>query len=218
MQQLLGKLRLRVRVNWEIFSAFVHAKYLPEFRNKTSLNNLGGFDLKSEGDVMSLSQGEQNPLALKAAEARATAARLAKVVQTHAEMLQKHGSLADSSQWPAVWAGAIASGFGKYAFTTDWTGGDPHPWWTAGAHPTGDDWTAWASGTWAGAGQFYEDPKNYFGKEVWANLTCGGLGAGGVSLNLYRSEGGPLIGKFGGYFSGLGGCNITCPLTYTHGP
>lgn len=80
--------------------------------------------------------------------------------------VQTDGSLADPAQWPAVWAGAIASGFGKYAFTTDWTGGAPHPFWTAGAHPTGGDWTAWATGTWAGAGQFYEDPQNYFGKQV----------------------------------------------------
>jgi hypothetical protein len=34
-------------------------------------------------------------------------------------------------------------------------------------------------------------------------------------LNLYSSEGGPLIGKFGGYFSGSEGCNIACLLTYT---
>ena len=218
MQKLPRKLTLRDRVNWKSSSAFIHAKYLLDLRNKTSMNNPGEFNFESEGDKMSNSQSEQNPLAMKAAEAQATAARLAKVVQTHAELLQKDDSLADSSQWPAVWAGAIASGFGKYAFTTDWTGGAPHPWWTAGAHPTGGDWTAWASGTWAGAGQFYEDPQNYFGKEVWANLICGGFGAGGVSLTLYSSEGGPLIGKFGGYFSGIGGCNITCPLTYTNGP
>lgn len=170
---------------------------------------------------MSKSESEQNPLAMKAAEARDTAARLAKVIQSHAELLEAvktDGSLDDSSQWPSVWAGAIASGFGKYAFTSDWTGGAPHPWWTAGAHPTGGDWTAWATGTWAGAGQFYEDPSNYYGKQVWANLICGGFGAGGVSLVLYSSEGGPMIGKFGGYFSGIGGCNISCPLTYTPGP
>ena len=127
---------------------------------------------------MSKSESEQNLLKMKAAEAQATAARLAKVVQTHAELLAAHkkdGSLDDSSQWPAVWAGAIASGFGHYAFTTDWTGGAPHPFWTAGAHPTGGDWTAWATGTWAGAGQFYGDPKIYYGKQVWANLTCGGV-------------------------------------------
>ncbi|WP_441235990.1 hypothetical protein [Bradyrhizobium sp. 930_D9_N1_4] len=167
------------------------------------------------------SESEQNLLAMKAAEAQATAARLAKVVQTHAELLEaakKDGSLEDSSQWPAVWAGAIASGFGHYAFTTDWTGGAPHPFWTAGAHPTGGDWTAWATGTWAGAGQFYEDPRNYFGRPVWANLKCGGFGAGGVSLYLYKSEGGPMIGKFGGYMSGLGGCDISLPMTYTAGP
>lgn len=168
-----------------------------------------------------MSETEQNLLAAKAAEAEATAARLAKVVQTHAELLaaaKKDGLLADSSQWPAVWAGAIASGFGHYAFTTDWTGGAPHPFWTAGAHPTGKDWTAWTSGTWAGAGQFYEDPRTYFGKQVWANLICGGFGAGGASLSLYKSEGGAMIGKFGSYYSGIGGCNISCPIIYTAGP
>ena len=170
---------------------------------------------------MPQSEAEQNPLAVKAAEAQATAARLAKVVQTHTELLaaaEKEGLPADSSNWPAVWAGAITSGFGHYAFTTDWTGGAPHPWWTAGAHPTGHDWTAWATGTWAGAGQFYEDPRGYFGKQVWASLKCGGFGAGGVSLALYKSEGGPLLGKFGGYFSGIGGCDIAGPITYTAGP
>ncbi|WP_314950860.1 hypothetical protein [Bradyrhizobium cosmicum] len=171
--------------------------------------------------MMPTSESEQNLLAMKAAEAQATAARLAKVVQAHVELLaaaKNDGSLDDSSHWPAVWAGAIASGFGHYAFTTDWTGGAPHPFWTAGAHPTGGDWTAWATGSWAGAGQFYEDPRNYYGKQVWANLKCGGFGAGGVSLYLYSSEGGPMIGKFGGYLSGLGGCDISCHLTYTSGP
>jgi hypothetical protein len=163
-----------------------------------------------------MSENDQILLA-KAAEAEAAAARLAKVTQAHAELLEAVKAQ-DSSQWPAVWAGAIASGFGYYAFTTDWTGGAPHPWWTAGAHPTGGDWTAWATGTWAGAGQFYEDPKIYYGKQVWANLICGGFGAGGASLSLYKSEGGPLIGKFGSYFSGAGGCNISCPIIYTAGP
>ncbi|HEY2138386.1 MAG TPA: hypothetical protein VGH49_21055 [Xanthobacteraceae bacterium] len=158
---------------------------------------------------------------MKAAEAQATASRLAKVVQTHAELLaaaKKDGSLDASADWPAVWAGAIASGFGKYAFTTDWTGGAPNPFWTAGAHPTGGDWTAWATGTWAGAGQFYGDPRKYYGKQVWANLICGGFGPGGVSLNVYVSEGGAQIGKFGGVFTGIGGCNISLPMTYTAGP
>ncbi|HNP61377.1 MAG TPA: hypothetical protein PKM72_11075 [Nitrospirales bacterium] len=170
---------------------------------------------------MSKSESEQNLLTMKAAEARDTAARLAKVTKTHAELLEAQkndGSLNDPSQWPSVWAGAISSGFGKYAFTTDWTGGAPHPWWTAGAHLTGGDWTAWTTGTWAGAGQFYEDPSNYFGKQVWANLKCGGFGAGGVSLALYSSQGGPIIGQFGGIYTGIGGCNISCPLTYTAGP
>jgi hypothetical protein len=169
---------------------------------------------------MSKSESEQNLLIMKAAEAQATAARLAKVVQTHAELLaaaKRDGLLDDSSQWPAVWAGAIASAFGYYAFTTDWTGGDPHPWWTAGAHPTGGDWTAWATGSWAGAGQFYEDPKIYYGKPVWANLKCGGFGPGGASLALYKSEGGAQIGKFGAYFSGVGGADISLKLTYTSG-
>src|SRR5438045_497164 len=148
-----------------------------------------------------MSDSEQNLLTMKAAEAQAAAARLVKVVQTHAELVEAVKTQ-DSSQWPAVWAGAIASGVGYYAFTTDWTGGAPHPWWTAGGHPTGGDWTAWATGTWAGAGQFYEDPKIYYGKQVWANLICGGFGVGGASLSLYSSEGGPLIGKFGSYFSG----------------
>ena len=171
--------------------------------------------------IMSNSEREQNLLAMKAAEAQAAAASLAKVAQTHADLLaaaKKDGSLAASSDWPAVWAGAIASGFGHYAFSSNWTGGAPHPWWTAGAHPTGGDWTAWATGTWAGAGQFYEDPKTYYGRQVWANLSCGGFGPGGASLSLYKSEGGPLIGKFGAYFSGAGGCNISCPMTYTSGP
>jgi hypothetical protein len=133
------------------------------------------------------------------------------------EAAKKAGAL-DDSQWPAVWAGAIASGFGHYAFNSDWTGGAPHPWWTGIGNCTGGDWTAWATGTWAGAGQFYEDPKNFYRKPVWVNLICGGFGAGGVSLNVYRSDGGPQIGKFGGYFSGIGGCNISCPMTITPGP
>ena len=96
MQKLPRKLTLRDRVNWKSSSAFVHAKYLQDFRNKTSLNNPSDFNFESEGDKMSNSQSEQNPLAMKAAEAQATAARLAKVVQTHAELLQKDGSLAGS--------------------------------------------------------------------------------------------------------------------------
>jgi hypothetical protein len=165
------------------------------------------------------SESDQNLLAMKAAEAEATAARLAKVVQTHADLLEaaKKERL-DDDIWPAVWAGAIASGFGKYAFTTDWTGGAPRPFWTAGAHPTGSDWTAWATGTWAGAGQFYGDPRQHYGKPVWGNLKIGGFGAGGASFDLYLSEGGKQIGKFGAYFSGIGGCNISLSLIYTAGP
>ena len=175
-----------------------------------------------QGDtIMSKSESEQNLLKMKAAEAQATAARLAKVVQTHAELLAAHkkdGSLDDSSQWPAVWAGAIASGFGHYAFTTDWTGGAPHPFWTAGAHPTGGDWTAWATGTWAGAGQFYGDPKIYYGKQVWANLTCGGVRRRRSQFIPVQQRRRTTDRQIWGYFSGIGGCNISCQLTYTAGP
>ncbi|MEK6259799.1 MAG: hypothetical protein AABP62_14365 [Planctomycetota bacterium] len=170
---------------------------------------------------MSTGQIEQNQFTTKAAEARDAATRLAKVTQAHAELLEgfkKDGSLGDSPQWPCVWAGAIASSFGGYAFTTDWTGGAPHPFWTAGAHPTGKSWSAWLTATWAGAGAFFEDPANYFGKPVWANLAGGAGGGGEINLYLYKSNGGPLIGQFGAVCTGLGGCNIWLDLTYTNAP
>ena len=75
---------------------------------------------------MSTSKSEQNPFTMQATEALDTAARLAKVTQAHAELLEgfkKEGSAGDPAQWPCVWAGAIASSFGGYAFSSNWTGG-----------------------------------------------------------------------------------------------
>jgi len=157
---------------------------------------------------MSKSESERNPLTIKAAEAQAAAARLAKLVQTHAELL----AAKTVSSWHVNWVGGIVSGMSCCAFTNVWDTGSG---WAKEAHFNGDDWNAWATGTWLGEGEFYENPNIYYGKPVWANLICGGFGAGGASLSLYASQGGPLIGKFGAYFQGTGGCNISHTLDWT---
>lgn len=142
----------------------------------------------------------------KASEAKNAALEQIELLKQHVAMaeapLLKAG---DSSNWPAVWAGAITSGFGKFALNMDWTGGAPHPWWTGMINvPSGNSWNPWISATFVGAGEFWVDPHTLYGHELWFYFAGESTGGGVCTCSVYMSNGGQQIGQFTGVCTGIG--------------
>lgn len=156
----------------------------------------------------------------KASEAKSAALEQIELLKKQIAMAEAPPLKAgDSSNWPAVWAGAISSGFGKFALNMDWTGGAPHPWWTGFIATTGSSWDPWLTATFVGAGEFFVDPNTLYGKDLWFYFSGIAFGGGPCTCSVYMSNGGAQVGQFTGVVTGVGGApGFYFSANFTNGP